>query len=166
MMMQVLSPGMEHRHEADPRAQVFGVGGDLQQGFRRGAKEHAVNYPLVLEGQGSDHLRQREDDVKVFDRQQLGGALFEPRRAGSAPALRAMAIAAGTIRDRAMAATVALFDVATERCGPTDRDVPQRFLLATGERMSECLDVRRTVDAENVGQLQRGRRHGAGIGSG
>src|SRR5260370_42196026 len=96
MMMQVLSPGMEHRHEADPRAQVFGVGGDLQQGFRRGAKEHAVNYPLVLEGQGSDHLRQREDDVKVFDRQQLGGAFFEPRRAGSSPALRAMAIAAGT----------------------------------------------------------------------
>ena len=77
MMMQVLSPGMEHRHEADPRAQMFGVGGDLQEGLGRGAKEHAVNNPLVLEGQGRDHLRQREDDVKVFDRQQLGGALFE-----------------------------------------------------------------------------------------
>ena len=57
MMMQVLSPGMEHRHEADPRAQMFAVGGDLQEGFGRGAKEHAVNYPLVLEGQGCDHLR-------------------------------------------------------------------------------------------------------------
>src|SRR6202158_4768887 len=70
MMMKVLSPGMEHRHESDPRAQMFGVGGDLQEGFGRGAKENAVNNPLVLEGQGSDHLRQREDDVKVLDRQQ------------------------------------------------------------------------------------------------
>ena len=50
MMMQILSPGMEHRHEADSRAQMFGVGGDLQEGFGRGAKEHAVNNPLVLEG--------------------------------------------------------------------------------------------------------------------
>src|SRR5713101_6316813 len=107
MMMQVLSPGMEHRHEADPRAQMFAVGGDLQEGFGRGAKEHAVNYPLVLEGQGCD-------------RQRLSGALFEPRRAGCALALRAMAIAAGTIRDRAVTATVALFDVATERRGATD----------------------------------------------
>src|SRR5580698_8066969 len=120
MMMQILSPGMEHRHEADSRAQMFGVGSDLQEGFRRGAKEHAVNYPLVLEGQGRDQLRQREEDVKVLDREQLSGALFEPRRAGGALALRAMAIAAGTIRDRAMTTAVALYDVATERCGATD----------------------------------------------
>jgi hypothetical protein len=50
MMMQILSPGMEHRYEADSRAQMFAVGGDLQEGFGRGAKEHAVNNPLVLKG--------------------------------------------------------------------------------------------------------------------
>src|SRR3982074_1706726 len=94
MMMQILSPGMEHRHEADPRAQMFGVGGDLQEGFGRGAKEPAVNTPLVLEGHGRAHLRQREDNVKVLDRQKFSGALFKPRRAGGALALRAMAIAA------------------------------------------------------------------------
>ena len=147
-MMQVLSPGMEHRHESDPRAQMFGVGGDLQEGFGRGAKENAVNYPLVLEGQGRDHLPQREDDVEVLDREQLSGVLFEPHPSGCALALRAMAIVAGTIRDRAVAATVALFDVAMERRGATDCDVAQRFLLASRERMSECLDVSRAVDAE------------------
>src|SRR5713101_4581135 len=145
---------------------MLGVRGDFHQGFGGGAKEYAVNYPLVLEGQGSDHLGQREDDVKVPDRQQLSGALFEPRRACCALALRAMAIAAGTIRDRAVTATVALFDVATERRGATDRDVPQRFLLASRERRSECLEVSRAVDAENVSQLQGGRRHRIGIGSG
>ena len=110
---------------------MFAVGGDLQEGFGRGAKEHAVNNPLVLKSQRSDHLRQHEDDLKVLDRQQLSGALFEPRRAGGALALRAMAIAAGTIGDRAMAAAVALFDVAPERGGATDRDVPQRFFWPT-----------------------------------
>ena len=152
-MMQILSPGMEHRPEADSRAQMFGVGGDLQEGFGRGAKEHAVNDPLVLKNQGCDHLRQREDDVKVLDQQQLSGALFEPRRAGGALALWAMAIAAGTIRDRAVAAAVALFDVATERGGATDCDVPQRFLLASGERSAIRREISWPVDAENIGQL-------------
>ena len=165
-MMQILSPGMEHRHEADPRAQMFAVGGDLQEGFGRGAKEHAVNYPLVLEGQRCEQLGQREDHVEVLDRQQLSGALFEPRRAGSALALRAMAIAARAIGNRPMPATVALFDVATERCGATDCDVPQRFPLASGERGAIRIEISWTVDAKNIGQLQRGRDHGAGIGSG
>jgi hypothetical protein len=35
---------------------MFGVGGNLQGRFGRGAKEHAVNNPLVLEGHGRDHL--------------------------------------------------------------------------------------------------------------
>jgi hypothetical protein len=119
-----------------------------------------------LKSHGRDHLRQREDDVKVLDRQELGGALVEPRRAGGALALWAMAIAAGAIGDRAVAAAVALFDVATERCGATDRDVPQRFLLASRERSAKRREISWTVDAKNVGQLQRGRRHRAGSGFG
>src|SRR5260370_32544768 len=99
---------------------MFGVCGNFHQGFGGGAKEYAVNYPLVLEGQGSNHLGQREDDVKVPDRQQLSGALFEPRRACCALALRAMAIAAGAIGDPAVPAAAALFDLATTRLGATD----------------------------------------------
>src|SRR5260221_10848680 len=95
-----------------------------------GAKEHAVNNPLVLEGQGRDHLRQREDDMKVLDRQQLASSLFEPRCAGGALALWAMAIAARAIGNRPMPATVALFDVPAERGGATDRDVPRAFFWA------------------------------------
>jgi hypothetical protein len=165
MMMQILSPGMEHRYEADSRTQMFAVGGDLQEGFGCGAKEHAVNCPLVLKSQGSEHLRQREDDVKVLDRQQLSSTLDEPCRAGGALTLWAMTITAGTIRDRAVSAMVALLDVATERSGTTDCDVPQRFPLANGERSAIGIEISWTVDAENIGQFQRGRGHGAGIGS-
>jgi hypothetical protein len=153
MMMQILSPGMEHRYEADSRTQMFAVGGDLQEGFGCGAKEHAVNCPLVLKSQGSEHLRQ------------LSSTLVEPCRAGGALTLWAMTITAGTIRDRAVSAMVALLDVATERSGTTDCDVPQRFPLANGERSAIGIEISWTVDAENIGQFQRGRGHGAGIGS-
>jgi hypothetical protein len=51
--MQILAPGMEYRYEADARAQMFGVGGDLQKGFGGGAKEQAVYDPLILEATGA-----------------------------------------------------------------------------------------------------------------
>jgi hypothetical protein len=62
-----------------------------------------------------------------------------------------MAIAAGTIRDRAMTTAVALYDVATERCGATDCNIPQCFLLASGERSTIGIEISWTVDANNVG---------------
>ena len=67
MMMQVLAPGMEYRYEADARAQMFGIGGNLQERFGRGAKEQAIDDPLILEGQGRKRLGQRKDEVKVVN---------------------------------------------------------------------------------------------------
>jgi hypothetical protein len=96
---------------------MLGVGGDLQEGFGRGAKEHAVDDLLVLKGHGRERLRQREDDMKVLSRQQLSGALLEPRGASSALALRTMAIAARTIRDRLIITSVTLLGVGAERSG-------------------------------------------------
>jgi hypothetical protein len=57
MMVQVLSPGMEHRHKSDLRAEVFRVGANLEQRLRRGFEETAVNQPLVLERQWAQGLR-------------------------------------------------------------------------------------------------------------
>ena len=84
-MMKVLSPGMEHRQKTDPGAQMLWVGGNLQQGLGRGAEQDGVNHPLVLEGQGRERLRQREDHMKVLNRQKLGGTLLKPCRPGCAP---------------------------------------------------------------------------------
>jgi hypothetical protein len=133
MMMKVLSPGMQHCQKADPGAEVPWVGGDLQQGFRSGTEENAVNQPLVLERQRRDQLGQREDYVEVLDRQQLSRTLFEPSRSGLPVALWAMAIAARAVRDLSIAALIALVDVAAEGCRAADRNRPQRFLLLTRE---------------------------------
>ena len=116
-MLKVLSPGMEHRQKTQPGAQMFWIGANLQQGLGRGPEQDGVKHPLVLEGQGRERLREREDDMKVFNRQQLGATLLKPCRPGRAPALRAMPIAAGAIEDLSMATVVALFDAAAEGCG-------------------------------------------------
>jgi hypothetical protein len=75
-----------------------------------------------------------------------------------------MAIAAGAIGDRSMAALVALVDVTAESGGPAERNVSKRFFLLSGERISKPREISWTVEAENIGQFQR-RRHEAGIGS-
>ena len=164
-MLQVLAPGMEHRQKSALGTQVLGIGRNLQEGFGGGAEQEVVNRPLVLEGQRRDRLGQREDDVKVLHRQQLGGALLEPDCPGRGLALRTVPIAAGTIRDQTMAAAVALRDVATEGGGATDRDILQRFPVAAGKRLAARRAVSGSVAAKNVGQLQRWRVHRASAGS-
>jgi hypothetical protein len=49
LMVQVLSPAMEHRQKSDLSAEVFRVGANLEQSLRRGFEQAAVNQPLVLE---------------------------------------------------------------------------------------------------------------------
>ena len=55
--MKVLSPGMKHCQKADPGAQMFWIGGNLQQGLGGGFEQDAVKHPLVLEGQWGERLR-------------------------------------------------------------------------------------------------------------
>jgi len=140
----------------------------LQEGFGRGAKEHAVDDLLVLKGHGRERLRQREDDMKVLSRQQLSGAPLEPRSASGALALGTMAVAARTIRVRLIVTPVTLLGVAAECSGAAGRDVPQGFPLPAGERIAKRLEVSWTVDTENVAQLRRVHRAGvrlAAVGS-
>jgi hypothetical protein len=129
MMVQVLSPGMEHRQKSDLSAEVFRVGANLEQRLRRGFEQTAVNQPLVLERQWAQCLRQREHHMKVLDRQELRLASFEPSRAAPAPARRAMAITAGAVGDRSLAALVALIDVAAESGSSAERNITKCTLL-------------------------------------
>jgi len=67
--------------------------------------------------------------MKVFNWQELSSAPFEPCRAGSAPAFRAMPIAAGAIGDCSMTALVALVDVAAQSGGSAERNISERSFL-------------------------------------
>src|SRR5581483_2346079 len=48
MVLQVLTPGVEHREKADLGAQQSGIFGHLLQGLRHGAKQNSINDTLVL----------------------------------------------------------------------------------------------------------------------
>ena len=114
--MQVLSPGVQHAEEADVGAEMLRVGGDLQQGFGAGAEQQVVDGLLVLQRQPRQLVRQREDDMKVVDRQQFLAASGQPLVASVGLALWAVPVAAGVERDGLVAALAAAVQMAAERC--------------------------------------------------
>ena len=109
------APAMEHGGGADAGAEVLGIGGDRQQCLGGGAEQQVVDDRLVLVGDRGDLGRQREDDMEIADRQQIGRAGREPILRRRALALGAMAIAARVVGDAAVAAILAALDMAAER---------------------------------------------------
>ena len=106
---------MEHGGGADAGAEVLGIGGDREQRLGRRAEQQVVDDRLVLIGDRGDLGRQREDDVEIADRQQIGLAGGEPIRRRRALTLWAMAIAARVVSDAAVAAILAALDMPAER---------------------------------------------------
>jgi hypothetical protein len=88
------APAVEHSRGADARAEMPGVGGDREQRFGRRAEQQIVDDRLVLIGDWSDLGGQREDHVKIADRQQIGLARCQPILRRRALTLWAMAVAA------------------------------------------------------------------------
>jgi hypothetical protein len=74
-----------------------------------------VDHGLVLVGDVGDRGRQREHDMEVRRRQEIGRAVCKPLLRGCTLALRAMPVAAGVIGDRRVRAALAACDVAAER---------------------------------------------------
>ncbi|PWK65258.1 hypothetical protein C8K44_1172 [Aminobacter sp. AP02] len=88
-------PGhVEHGGDADARAEVLRIRGDGQHRLRRRLEQKVVDQRLVVEGDIGDLGRQREDDVEVADRQQVGFSLREPCPCRRALALGTMPVAA------------------------------------------------------------------------
>jgi len=94
MMLKVLAPGMEHAKKPDVCSQMLRVTSKFEQCRRTGLEQQIVKQPLVLKGQSGEFVRQREDDVKVRDGQQLRPALGEPAGAGVPLAPGAVPVAA------------------------------------------------------------------------
>ena len=72
------TPGVKHGGETDPSAEMLGICGDGEQRLGRSLEEDGIDLGLVLEGDVGDRRRQREHDVVVGHRQQLGLAIGQP----------------------------------------------------------------------------------------
>src|SRR5262245_34037340 len=117
MMGHRRPPGVQDCGDADLGTQVLRVSGNGQHGVRGSLEQEVIDHRLVLVGDGGDLGGQREHDVKVRDLQELGLALFHPRKGLTALALRAVAIATTAVGyHRVRALTVlAARDIAAKR---------------------------------------------------
>jgi hypothetical protein len=108
---------VQHGGDADPRAEAPGVGGDGERRLGRRLHQEVVDHALVLIGDVAQLARQRVDDVKVWDGQQLRFAVGQPSPRRRSLALRTMPVAARVVSDDRMAArrVLAARDVAAER---------------------------------------------------
>ena len=83
---------MQHAEEADLRAQMLWVGGDLAQRLRRRPEQDVVDHGLVLERDDLDLLRHGEHHVEVGHVEQFRLTVLEPLGPCETLALRAVSL--------------------------------------------------------------------------
>lgn len=128
MMEKILPPGVEHAEKADVSAEVFRIGGNLQQTCGTGAEQQSVNNLLVVECQRRQLMGKCEDHMHVGDRQKFCIASGQPLVASVGLAFRAMAVAAGIVGDgRGVAAASTSIPVTAERCRAAAFDGGEHF---------------------------------------
>ncbi len=52
--LELLIPGVQHTEEADLHAEMFGIAGNFEKGFRTGTKQKIVDDLLVLRASGAN----------------------------------------------------------------------------------------------------------------
>ena len=122
MMFQLLVPGMEHAEEADVGAEMLGITSDFEQRFSAGVEQQTVDDLLILQGQGCQEVREREDQVHVVRRQEFPAALLEPTIPGVSLALGAVPVSARVVRDGAIPAARTLIPMPAEGGGTAALD--------------------------------------------
>ena len=123
VMRHCRAPGVQHRGDADAGAEMLGVGSDCHHRLGRRLEHDVVDRCLVLIGEVGDWPRQREHDVEVGNRQQLGLAFGHPLLCRRALALGAVPVATGIVGDDGIGAVLAARDVPAQhrRAAALDR---------------------------------------------
>jgi hypothetical protein len=166
MVRQRLSPAVQHHRGANLGAEVLWIGGDRLQRLGGSLEQQRIDDRLVLERDCGDRRRQREYDVEIRNRQQVGGTRFEPRARRAGLALRAMPIAAGVVGNGRVAAIVAALNVAAKRSCPARLNRSHHAKCGSVEVAGIAGAKAVAVAAEHVRHLQHRARHGRRYGAG
>jgi len=150
---------MQHGGDANAGAEVLGLGRDRDQGLGRGLEQQVVDDGLVLVGDIGDRTRQREHNMEVRHRQQIGLARGQPVLCRRALALRAVPVAARVVRDLAVRALLAARDMSAERRRTATLDRRHHLQLTEADMAGIGPAPCRAVAAEDVRDLQRWTRH-------
>lgn len=154
MMLEVLTPRVQDAEQANVGSQVLGVASTLKERRGTGAEEQVVEQPLVLQHECGQFMGQREDDVEVGHRQQLGGARGQPSGACVALALGTVPVATRVIGDGLMAAAGASIAMSTKCCRAATDD---HLAVLGGEMRSMPIEEAAAGSTEDVGHLKGGR---------
>ncbi len=141
------------------------VGGNGHHRLRRRLEEQVVDHRLVVEGDGGDGGRQREDHVEKPYWQQVGLALGEPGSRRRALAFGAVPVAAAVVGDAGVAAVPAALDVAAARRCAAGLDGRHDLKLVQAQVTGVRRPPGRSVTAEDVGDLDPGAHRGAAAGA-
>lgn len=154
MMKQSLSPSVQHGEESDFGAEVFGIGGDLEEGLSRSTKQQAVEQSLILQCQRGQDMGQGEYDMIVRNRQQFGRALGQPALSCCRLALWAVAIQTRVVRDGLLSAAIALLDVPAERSGTASGNRAKDFEVQKSHPAAMPVQESCAIGPNNVGHLE------------
>ena len=132
VMVQVLSPGVQHHQDADRGTEALGIGSDFAQRAGGAAHEQIVEDGGVGEGDLAEFSGQGEHHMMVFDRQEVLRLLIEPVGASQGLALGTVAVAARVVGNTLMAAIEAVLDVAAQDGSTAVGQFTQRLALRRG----------------------------------
>ena len=93
VMLERLSPGMEHQGEADLTAEPPGITAKGLQGGGGALEEEAVEQLGVALGQGVERVRQGQDTMEIGNVSQLREACLDPAQLGQGLTRGTVAIA-------------------------------------------------------------------------
>jgi hypothetical protein len=134
MVHEVLAPGVEDGGEAQ-----LGLEALLAELEERGAgrlEEQLVEGGRVLQGQGAQGGRERENPVEIADGQECAALVFQPLPAALVLAGRAVAVAAAVGPPVRALAVRAVPDGPTQLGGATPGQAPEYFELVSRHRMT------------------------------
>ena len=127
MMLELLVPGVKDAEETDLRAEMPGIFRDFQKRLGAAPEQQAVDDLFVLQGQGRQFVRERENDVGIARGQQFGAARVKPAVACVTLTPRAMPVPARIIRDGLMAAARTLVGMTTQSRRAAAQDGREHF---------------------------------------
>jgi hypothetical protein len=159
MMLEFLTPGMEHAEEADFGAQMAGIAGDFEQGLGAGPEQEIVDDLLVLQGQRGETTRKGEDDMNVGGGQEFPAARSQPTIASEGLTLGTVSVSARIERVGTIPAAGTAITVPAQGGGAAALDGRQHFPMLAGDPATTRFDELLSRHPDEIGHLQRRPTH-------
>src|SRR6516225_5900519 len=126
-----------------------------RRGFCTGAKQEIVEDLLILQHQGSQVTRKRENHMDVTRRKKFPATFFQPTFPSTCLTFRAMPISARVVGNGAMSAVSTFIEMPAGRGGTAPGNSQEHFDVLPGDPLTASFDECASRSADQIGHLQR-----------